>query len=116
MERDSNHIAQKLIECGNFILERDYEPIKAAGDPENPEDFKDPDFNSEQIKKANDLINNLELEISIHPITRLSANLLQAVLSFLAYYKFFVDFSCISCSTHHSQLQGTNTRSPYNPH
>ena len=52
---------QKLIEEGNFILKSNYEPIKAAGDAENPEDLKDPEFNSEQIKKANGLINNLEL-------------------------------------------------------
>jgi len=56
-----NHIAQKLIEKGNFILKSDYEPTKAAGDPENPEDLNDPEFNSEQIKKANDLINNLKI-------------------------------------------------------
>ena len=61
MERDSNHVAQRLIEKGNFVLESDYEPIKEAGDPEDPESLKDREFNSEQIKKANDLINNLKL-------------------------------------------------------
>lgn len=60
MELDNNHIAQKLIKRGNFILKSDYEPTKAAGDPENPGDLKDPEFNSLQIEKANDLINNLK--------------------------------------------------------
>lgn len=61
MKHDHSHIAQRLIEKGNFILKSDYKPSKAAGDPENPRDLKDPAFGSEQIKKANDLINNLEL-------------------------------------------------------
>ena len=61
MERHENDIVQELIKQGNNILKSKYEPIKAAGDPEDPKDLNDPDFDSEQIKNANNLINDLEL-------------------------------------------------------
>ena len=61
MELDSSSAAQRLIEKGSSILKSYYKPPKAAGDPDKPESLTDLEFNFEQIKKANDLINNLEL-------------------------------------------------------
>lgn len=61
MDGYNNPIVQELIKKGNCILESNYEPLKAAGDPDNPEDISGPEFDSEQIKQANDLINNIEL-------------------------------------------------------
>ena len=61
MELDRSGAVHELIKRGNFILNSDRKPINAADDLENPGNHKDKEFNSEKMKKANDLINNLEL-------------------------------------------------------
>lgn len=60
MECNGNQVAQKLIEKGIFLLESNYKPTKFAGDPEDPDCLKDPEFNSVQVQRANDLINDLK--------------------------------------------------------